>query len=314
MTTQQPLGMPPARPDFGGKRSFLMLVKTYPIPSTKYGETVCCAGIDAETRKWVRVYPVNFRSLPGFRKFRKWQFIEAVWGPPTGDSRPESIKVQQDTIVAGETIGAGKPGWRRRRDWLDPVVDESLEALGRTRRTLGVIRPRSIDGFVIRRADAWDKGSRDELEQLTLTMDTGGDRRDLEIIPWDFLYRFHCRDDDCGGHEMEIFDWEVAQAYRNFRRLYGETGWQQKLRQKFLDELPSRDLHLILGTHHRFGNWMIVGVLHPAHVQVLEAEAAPRRHDVGQREAMTLPLLGLEAEEGDRPRPPEGDDGIEDRG
>jgi hypothetical protein len=68
---------------------FLMLVKTYPSPSTKYGETVCCAGIDAETREWIRMYPVNFRSLDEFAKFRKWQFVEAAWGPSQSDGRLE---------------------------------------------------------------------------------------------------------------------------------------------------------------------------------------------------------------------------------
>jgi hypothetical protein len=42
----------------------LPVVKTYPNPSTKYGETVCVAGVDLATREWVRVYPVTFRQLP----------------------------------------------------------------------------------------------------------------------------------------------------------------------------------------------------------------------------------------------------------
>ena len=30
-------------PGFNELREFLMLVKTYPVPSKTYGETVCCA-------------------------------------------------------------------------------------------------------------------------------------------------------------------------------------------------------------------------------------------------------------------------------
>jgi hypothetical protein len=74
-----------------------MLVKTYPTPSQKYGETVCCAGIDADTMRCVRIYPVNFRSLADYQKFSRWTFIDATWEPATY-GRPESRHVHQDSI------------------------------------------------------------------------------------------------------------------------------------------------------------------------------------------------------------------------
>jgi hypothetical protein len=40
------------------KKRILIVAKTYPCPSTKYGELVCTAGID-ETGKWHRLYPVQ---------------------------------------------------------------------------------------------------------------------------------------------------------------------------------------------------------------------------------------------------------------
>lgn len=287
----------------GSPSRFLMLVKTYPIPSNTYEETVCCAGIDAETREWIRMYPVNFRSLDEYSRFKKWQFVEATWVASTKDRRPESRRVHQDSIRAGEFLRAGS-GWPARRGWLDPMVDGSLESLKieqvRVGKSLGAIRPKRIKRFIIRNAENWDKAATDGLEQLSLRWtDSVAPRGNLERLPFDFLYEFECDDDSCPGHTMEIFDWELGEAYRNFRRRYagreGPDGWEAKLRQKYEVELPSRDLHLLLGTHHRWQNWLIVGVVAPPHVQVGERQRTGRGHLVGQDGSMTLPWVELEA-------------------
>ncbi len=45
------------------KLKVLITVKTYPIPSAKYDELVCTAGV-TETGDFIRLYPINFRDLP----------------------------------------------------------------------------------------------------------------------------------------------------------------------------------------------------------------------------------------------------------
>jgi hypothetical protein len=283
-----------------------MLVKTYPVPSKKYGETVCCAGVDAATGKWVRMYPVNFRSLAEYARFSKWQFVQASWTASADDGRPESRKVFQDTIRAGRKLAAGG-GWAERRRWLDPLVDQSIEALRQeqlqTKKSLGVIRPRVIKRLIIRPTDPWDSESRASLVQLSLEWTKSPKPSgDLEMLPYDFLYEFECNDADCPGHTMEIFDWELGQAFRNFRRLYGPAGWEAKLRQKYETELPSRDLHLLLGTHHRWGNWLIVGVIAPPYPEMTKRQRRAARQLGGEGEPMTLPLIGFEAEQRDLTR------------
>lgn len=277
-----------------------MLVKTYPIPSSSYEEVVCCAGLDAATGRWIRMYPVNFRTLGEAARFRKWQFVEATWSTPRSDSRPESRRVHQDTIKAGDWISTtGR--WRRRRQWLDPIVDESVEALIEEQRlsgrSLGVIRPARIDRLEIRQARGWDSPSKAGLAQLALNWgDEAASRADLETIPFDFIYHFTCRQPECKGHAMEVFDWEAGQAYRNFRRRYGESGWEEAFRAKWERDLPAHDLHFILGTHHRWQNWMIVGAIYPPHVEVDERDRRGGGHGVGEEGAMTLPGFGLETE------------------
>jgi hypothetical protein len=291
----------PREPMAIGKPSrFLMLVKTYPIPSKTYAETVCCAGIDAETHGWVRMYPVNFRSLDEYARFRKWQFIEATWIRSTNDARPESRKVHQDTIRAGELLKAGS-GWSQRLAWLEPLIDPSLEALRteqlRVNKSLGAIRPKRIKRFIIRPAQHWDTQAQQELRQLSLAWTASPTPRgNLEQLPYDFLYEFDCDDPTCSGHQMEIFDWELGQAFRNFRRLYGENGWRDKLRQKYEQELPNRDLILLLGTHHRWNSWLIIGVVAPPKLEVRERQRRGALHGLGQYQPMTLPGFELEAE------------------
>ncbi len=294
-------------PTLGQKGRFLIVVKTYPSPSKRYGETVCCAGIGAETGGWIRMFPVNFRSLAEYAKFKKWQFVEASW-EAAKDGRPESRHVHQDSIRAAEHLAAGVRGWPRRRAWLDPLVDQSIHTLedehAISGKSLGVIRPARIKSLIIRDAETWDESSDRDLVQLSLTWtDSPTPRGNLEKLPFDFLYDFTCRDDRCHGHKMKVLDWEMAQTYRNFRRLYGRAGWEAKFREKYGEWVPAQDLHLVMGTHRVFGNWMIVGVLYPPRQQVLEGERRTTRKSDSEQSPMAPLWVDLKAEQGDNLAP-----------
>lgn len=300
MSAQGRLGLKDRIPTIGEKGRFLIIVKTYPSPSRKYGETVCCAGIDAKTGRWIRMFPVNFRSLDEFGRFKKWQWVEASW-EPAKDGRPESIHVHQDSITAGEALPSGDRGWPRRRAWLDPLLDDSIESLqaeeAANGKSLGLIRPAGIKRLIIRDAETWDEASERDLVQLSIAWtNSSTPAGDLEKLPFDFFYEFTCRDDACRGHRMKVLDWEMAQTYRNFRRLYGRDAWEAKFREKYGQWVSARDVHLVMGTHHVYRNWMIVGILYPPHVKADERDRRGRGDGVGQQGAMTLPGFGLEAE------------------
>jgi hypothetical protein len=57
------------------KMKILVLVKTYPAISKKYGEIVCTAGI-TEDGKWIRIYPIPFRKINYRKRFKKYDWIE----------------------------------------------------------------------------------------------------------------------------------------------------------------------------------------------------------------------------------------------
>ncbi len=73
----------------------LITVKTYPLPSNKYEELVCTAGI-LENGKWIRIYPIPFRSLPNEKKFGKYEWIQVDLIRNNSDFRPESYRPKSD--------------------------------------------------------------------------------------------------------------------------------------------------------------------------------------------------------------------------
>ena len=99
----------------------LILVKTYPEYSVKYTETVCTAGILAENKQLIRLYPIRYRYLEGKNQFSKYQWINVKLSKAASDSRPESFNIAEGSIKLGETIET-KKYWNERKEWvLDPV-------------------------------------------------------------------------------------------------------------------------------------------------------------------------------------------------
>ncbi len=292
----------------------ILVVKTYPNPSQSYGETVCCAGVDLETHRWVRLYPITFRRLAD-RRFAKFQEVTCAATRPRDDSRPESLRVDQDTIkLAGQPMPAGARGWPRRMAAL-PTASRSLEeirAAQRANRTsLGMFRPKEILGLVKKKAVPWTTQKKVYLRQqhLNLGVEMSRELRELEQIPWSFSYLFKCDDDRCTKpHTLQIIDWEIGESYRKWSKAYG-TRWEEKLRAKYERELPASDLHLVVGNlakHPR--TFVIIGLVRPprpkvdgGHVQqsldLMREERSVASVGVGLEAKKTNALGGDEREE-----------------
>lgn len=99
------------------KTNILIDVKTYHEISRKYTETVCTAGLMADSKTFVRLYPIRFRYLEGSMQFKKYQWIRADVTKATSDPRPESYNIAPDSIELGDIIKAGKT-WEERCAWL----------------------------------------------------------------------------------------------------------------------------------------------------------------------------------------------------
>jgi hypothetical protein len=290
-------------PEYVEKR-ILIVVKTYPNPSSHYRETVCCAGVDLDTGEWVRLYPITFRELAG-RQFEKFQIIRCRVARPNNDNRPESWRVDQDSIVLeGDPIPDGPRGWARRMDLLptpSATLHEIVEAQRRDGTSIGMFRPKRIVRLTKKSAEPWDERQKAALRQehLNLGAELTRELNELEQIPWKFAYELFCDDAACTGHELSIIDWELGAAYRNWSRSYGPE-WEEALRQKFERELPARDLHLVVGNlaaHH--GSFVIIGLVRPPRPKVDGRYVQQSLDLMGQQRPMAGVGVGLEAKQAD---------------
>lgn len=252
----------------------LIIVKTYPNPSTKYREIVCTAGIDQETGGLIRLYPIQFRSLEQGRHFEKWQFIDVRVRKASGDHRRESYEVEQESITPGEQIPAGS-GWSDRWQHIKPLISPSLEYLKgldeSERPSLGIIKPSEFEMLITahRSPEYTAKERRKLLGTLgfnTLFGDRLNEQANLEKIPLKFQYRYRCNTECAKAHIAFFEDWEVGEAWRKWRTLYPEPEeLKDKIRFRFADEPREKDnLYLVLGTHSRFREtWLAIGHFRP---------------------------------------------------
>src|SRR5687768_7870956 len=94
----------------GRELRILITVKTYPIPSAKYDELSCTAGV-TEQGEFIRLYPINYRDLPWDKQFKKYQWIDVVADRHRQrDIRKESWRPDSATVrLRGEPVPTG-PG------------------------------------------------------------------------------------------------------------------------------------------------------------------------------------------------------------
>ncbi len=128
-----------------------IIIKAQPHRSSKYFETVCCAGIGRDG-VWRRQYPVPFRNLPKNQKFGRWDWIEYDWVKPSDDLRVESQKVDPDSIVV-----KGKMTKAEQIKLLNPLVRSSFAESNDKGDSLTLIRPKEIKF-------KWSKKSQSDLE------------------------------------------------------------------------------------------------------------------------------------------------------
>ncbi|MDF2985747.1 MAG: hypothetical protein K0R50_1257 [Eubacterium sp.] len=245
------------------KKNVLMVVKTYPTPSTKYQETVCTAGI-TEDGQWIRLYPVKFRNLNPEQKFEKFCWIEIDTIKNTSDFRPESFKANADSLKIIRKLDS-KVDLEERKNFMLPLVSPSMEYIKSeydiSKKSLGIFKPKIVkDIKIVSDSEEWTQEQKNKMNQLSF-LDT--ETKPLEKIPWEFSFQFECDNPDCKGHKMKITDWEFCQAFRNFRRIYkSDEVAHEKLKEKYLGFFNDerRDSYIIVGTVHPHPTFIIIGI------------------------------------------------------
>lgn len=252
-----------------GRISLLVTVKAYPAISAKYGEVVCVAGVrtDTERPEWARLYSVAYRDLPFAQRFKKYQHISLEATSHGSDTRPESYRPKLDTLEVGEFVTT-KRWWGERWPFIEPLLVESMcEALSRQKSdgtSLAAFRPGEIlDLLVDDEEDEWAPEKAGVAAQPSLFFPG---KQGLEKIPHRFRYVYRCSTSGCRGHTQSMIDWELAQAYREWRVKYGESMVLDHIRRKFLEEMcgPTKDTVFFVGDQHQYpGAFLVLGFFWP---------------------------------------------------
>jgi hypothetical protein len=280
----------PYLPDTIERAKVLITVKTYPLPSNKYEELVCTAGV-LEDGKWIRIYPIPFRSLPRDKKFEKYEWIEVDLVRNTSDFRPETFRPKSE---ASNIRILGKIGteheWAERKKYVLTEVFTSFEELIRqaksdTRKSLATFRPREIVDFIVEEdTRTWKEQWLAHLNQYGLfeEIDQKGEtalRKIADKVPYKYSYKFFCEGEET-PRKLMIEDWEIGALYWHcLAQSEGDEEEANRLvRKKYFEEfLMKKDLHLFVGTTKQFHNvapnpFVIIGVFYP-----------PTKKDFGQQ-------------------------------
>src|SRR5712691_10342778 len=106
------------------EKRILITVRTYPLPARKGIEVSCTGGI-TDDGKWIRLFPVPYRFLDGDKQFKKYEWIAAGVSKSTNDPRPESYKLNADSIRIGDMVSSADE-WRGRRELIKPLLRPSM--------------------------------------------------------------------------------------------------------------------------------------------------------------------------------------------
>lgn len=238
-----------------------ILIKAQPHRSSKYFETVCCAGVGRD-RKWRRQYPVPYRILQDAQKFSRWSWIRYSFVTSDNDPRVESQKVLPETLVVGDSI---KPA--ERAAFLQPLIRASFSDADARRESLTLMRPLELELRAIAKPDSElreeAKKHKDLADQMSLFDATA---EPLKPCVMRFVVEWKDQDNKRRSHECD--DWETSAAYNRFERQYGSKEAVNILKRKYEDEYFKAGLALGFSTHSRrnveFGatnQWLLVGLI-----------------------------------------------------
>lgn len=269
------------------KQRILITVKTYPTLSSKYGETVCTAGV-RDDGSWVRIYPVPFRRLEEKEQYSKYDWLNCTLVRNTRDPRPETYRAVDAADMQPVAHVGTDNNWRERRALLlersivYTRLRDLIDGAKANLLSLAVFKPTRILDFTWEHEERdWNlekvRQMREQTNQLEIFADDTW-RQTFKIIrklPYSFSYRF----EDAEGRksELQVLDWEAGALYWNCLRSTDgdERAALQKVRQKYFEDFLTRDLHFFLGTTQQFhfvapNPWVIVGVLPIPHEKQLE--------------------------------------------
>ena len=108
----------------------------------------------------------------------------------------------------------------------------------------------------------------------------------LEFSPFTFKLAYRCQSASCRGHDQSIVDWEISEAWRNWRRSY-PTDYLDRIEEKWLGLVdPARLPALFVGNQHQAPQgFLVLGIardvtpVEPTPVGLGPGDTVPRSSD-----------------------------------
>jgi len=241
------------------KEVILITVKTYPALSSAYDETVCTAGLRKDG-SWVRVYPIPFRKLDEFEKYRKFDWVEIDVEKNTKDPRPESHKKHSNIRIIKHVDTSSSWFERNQTVLVEGDVYSSFEEIiaknkaGR-QLSLATFKPTEILDVTVEEEKnrEWDEKKLQELEakskQGDMFLESAECFKIVKKLPYKFRYLF--KDETGKTRKLMITDWELGALFWNGmnRHNNNESKAIHDVKVKYLEHLVvNRDIHFFVGT------------------------------------------------------------------
>jgi len=261
------------------EHKILIWGKTYPELSVKHIETVCTAGV-LESGEPVRLYPITYRYLSDER-FELYQWITAGLLKNPGDTRPESYKIDCDSITVGEMLPPTTDEWGKRaefifkdKSWQFQSVEDLQETQKRDRTSIGIVTPREISKIeVADRSEEDVRSFEQKFAELKRTVDAQRaqivmfeqaippEMKKLEFLKSRVMVSWFCNSRNCSGHKMQVLDWGLCELQRR------QGSDAAVSRMKELSKLDTYHLKFFLGNLFQYPtSFMIVGLWYPKRV------------------------------------------------
>jgi hypothetical protein len=236
------------------KEEMLVLCQAYPAISERYEILICMAGITS-SGDFRRIYPIPFRTWQGNPISKRCWIRYTLRENKSSDGRKESRKIDPSSIEI-----FGMEDKLSVRNILEKKCT-TIEDLTNQEASLGIVRP-ILKRFKVEDDLDREIKARKIREQQTLD----GGSIDFYFPSVRLGYEFRCKTPEpCKGHDIMCEDWEAYELYRKLEQTYKErTIVDVKARDKLYDwMLKERDLYFMMGTHFRFGTWLIISLLYP---------------------------------------------------
>lgn len=257
------------------RKKMLIWGKTAPELSTKYFETVCTGAV-LDDGTPIRLYPIPFRYMDDASKFTKYQWITATIAKSDSDPRPETYRIDCESIETGEMILPDKKEWYAReqvmfqkKEWLFDSYEDLEREQRSSGRSIGVVTPKEILSVELKRRPAEEQVDFEtKKEALRKTLQT--DQKQLRIFEedmpaemrdLDFVEnRIQVRWQSSSGkeHAMQILDWEVIELMRKV----GDVKALARVRECL--DLQTHATRFFLGNFRLYQNrFSIAGLWYP---------------------------------------------------